>query len=91
MWDLFRWRRLRCCFFKELVQKRIAIDPAYSEALLREGTDTILSGNVDVSKAILRDYTNATVGFENLGEAIGFGSIGCLQAGVELHVSEGPS
>jgi hypothetical protein len=54
--------------FKELVQKRIARDPAFRDALLREGIDTMLAGDVDAGKAILRDYIKATVGFEKLGE-----------------------
>ncbi len=57
--------------FKELVQKRVASDPAFGEALLREGTDTMLAGDVDTGKAILRDYIKATVGFEKLAEATG--------------------
>ena len=57
--------------FKELVQRRVAEDPAYAEALLREGIDTMLAGDVDTGKAILRDYIKATVGFEKLGEATG--------------------
>jgi hypothetical protein len=57
--------------FKELVQKRIARDPAFGEALLREGIDTMLAGDVYTGKAILRDYINATVGFTKLGEATG--------------------
>ena len=57
--------------FKELVQKRIAADPAFGGALLREGIDTMLSGDIDTGKAILRDYIKATVGFEKLGEATG--------------------
>ena len=55
--------------FKELVQKRIARDPAFGDVLLREGIDTMLAGDVDTGKAILRDYIKATVGFEKLGEA----------------------
>ena len=55
--------------FKELVQKRVARDPAFAAALLREGIDTMLAGDVDTGKAILRDYIKATVGFEKLGEA----------------------
>ena len=54
--------------FKELVQKRIARDPAFADALLREGIDTMLAGDVDTGKAILRDYIKATVGFAKLGE-----------------------
>jgi hypothetical protein len=38
--------------FKELVQKRVASDPAFGEALLREG---MLAGDVETGKAILRD------------------------------------
>ena len=51
------------------MQRNVAEDPAYAEALLREGIDTMLAGDVDTGKAILRDYIKATVGFEKLGEA----------------------
>jgi hypothetical protein len=57
--------------FKELVQRHVVADPAYREALLREGVDTMLSGDVETGKAILRDYIKATIGFEKLGEATG--------------------
>ena len=57
--------------FKELVRKRIERDPAFRDALLREGIDTMLSGDVETGKAILRDYIKATVGFEKLGAATG--------------------
>jgi hypothetical protein len=57
--------------FKELVQRQVAEDPAYAEALLREGIDTMLAGDVEAGKAILRDYIKATIGFEKLGEATG--------------------
>ena len=57
--------------FKELVQKRIARDSAFADALLREGIDAMLAGDVDTGKALLRDYIKATVGFEQLGEATG--------------------
>ncbi len=55
--------------FRELVQRRVAADAAFAENLLREGVDTMLSGDVETGKAILRDYIKATVGFERLGEA----------------------
>ena len=57
--------------FKELVQSRVARDPDFGAALLREGIDTLLAGDVDTGKAILRDYIKATVGFEKLGAATG--------------------
>jgi len=50
--------------FKELMQKRVASGPAFGEALLREGIDTMLAGDVATGKAILRDYMKATVGFD---------------------------
>jgi hypothetical protein len=53
--------------FKELVQRNVAADPAFGEALLREGIDTMLTGDIDTGKAILRDYIKATIGFEKLG------------------------
>ena len=57
--------------FKATVQARVQADPAFREALLREGIETLLSGDVDTGKAILRDYIKATVGFEKLGADIG--------------------
>ena len=57
--------------FRDLVQRHVTDDPAYAEALLREGIDTMLAGDVDTGKAILRDYIKATIGFEKLGEATG--------------------
>jgi hypothetical protein len=57
--------------FKKLVRHHVATDPAFAEALLREGVETMLSGDVETGKTILRDYIKATVGFEKLGEATG--------------------
>jgi hypothetical protein len=57
--------------FKALVQEHVATDRAFAEAPLRDGVETLLSGDVDTGKAILRDYIKATVGFEKLGAATG--------------------
>jgi hypothetical protein len=38
---------------------RIASDPAFGEALLREGIDTMLAGDINTGKAVLRDYNHA--------------------------------
>src|ERR1051325_2985517 len=57
--------------FKELVQAQVKADKKFAEALLREGIDAMLSGDVDTGKTILRDYIKATVGFEKLGAATG--------------------
>jgi hypothetical protein len=53
--------------FKDLVQGHVAADPAFAEALLREGIEAMLGGDLDTGKTILRDYIKATVGFEKLG------------------------
>jgi len=57
--------------FEVLVEKQVAGDPAFAEALLREGIDLMLAGDVDAGKAILRNYIKATIGFEKLGRATG--------------------
>jgi hypothetical protein len=55
--------------FKDLVQRQVVKGPAFREALLREGIDTMLAGDIETGKAILRDYIKATIGFEKLGDA----------------------
>ena len=52
--------------FKGTVQARIRRDRRYREELLREGVECLLAGELDTGKAILRDYINATIGFEKL-------------------------
>lgn len=57
--------------FKETVRARVQRDRAFREALLREGVEALLAGDIEVGKTVLRDYINATVGFEQLGVATG--------------------
>ena len=45
--------------FKELVQQQVGSDRAFAEALLREGIETMLTGDVETGKIILRDYIKA--------------------------------
>jgi hypothetical protein len=52
--------------FKETIQARIQKDPAFRNELLQEGVECLLSGDLETGKAILRDYINATIGFEKL-------------------------
>ena len=53
--------------FKETVKDRVERDPAFRVELLKEGIEYLLTGDVDTGKAILRDYINATIGFDALG------------------------
>jgi len=57
--------------FKETIKSRVNRDPAFRRELLKEGIECLLTGDVDTGKAILRDYINATTGFDALGSATG--------------------
>ena len=76
--------------FKDTIQARAQRDSAFRKALLQEGIECLLAGDVDTGKAVLRDYINATIGFEELSEVFGksskslmrmFGPKGNPQAG----------
>ena len=54
--------------FKETIRQRVQRDPAFREALLAEGVECLLAGDVDTGKAVLRDYIKATIGFQGLGD-----------------------
>jgi DNA-binding phage protein len=54
---------------KETVLARAARDPRFRKELLREGIESMLTGDIATAKTILRDYINATVGFTRLAEA----------------------
>lgn len=55
--------------FKETILERARRDAAFREALLREAVDALLSGDMETGKTVLRDYINATVGFDALATA----------------------
>jgi DNA-binding phage protein len=57
--------------FKETVKARAERDPAFRDALLTEAVEQLIAGDVDVGKAVLRDYINATIGFAKLARATG--------------------
>ena len=57
--------------FRVTIRERLARDRGFREALLEEGVQCLLGGEVDVGKSVLRDYVNATVGFQELGGLTG--------------------
>jgi len=57
--------------FKETVQARAQRDVRFRRALLREAVEHFLADDLETGKALLRDYINATLGFDALGEALG--------------------
>lgn len=56
--------------FKDTVKDRAAKDPQFRHELLREAIELMLSGDTETGKTVLRDYINATVGFEHLGAMV---------------------
>jgi DNA-binding phage protein len=52
--------------FKETIRARAQKDQGFRQALLREAVECVINGELAPGKAVLRDYVNATVGFQNL-------------------------
>ena len=75
--------------FKETIKNRVQTDPVFREELLKEGVQCLVSEDMETGKTILRDFINATLGFEGLGDLTDkspkslmrmFGPKGSLQA-----------
>jgi DNA-binding phage protein len=56
--------------FQETVKEMLDDSPGFRRELLREAMNTMLEGDVDTGKAVLRRYINGTIGFTNLAEAM---------------------
>ncbi len=52
--------------FKETIRARAQADRDFRHALLREAVECLINGDLSTGKAVLRDYVNATVGFQRL-------------------------
>ncbi len=52
--------------FKETIRARAQRDPKFRQALLREAIECVINGDLATGKAVLRDYVNATLGFQSL-------------------------
>lgn len=53
--------------FKDTIQARAQRDPAFRRGLFEEAIEAFLSNDTETGKLLLRDYVNATLGFEKLG------------------------
>ena len=53
--------------FRDTVKERARRDPEFRVGLLTEAIECMLSDEIDVAKELLRDYINATIGFQELG------------------------
>ena len=56
--------------FRETIRERAQEEPAFRRALLQEAIELMLSGDVTTGKALMRNYINATVGFQELARAV---------------------
>jgi hypothetical protein len=54
--------------FKETIRARAQREPKFRQALLREAVESYLTGDLETGKSVLRDYVNATIGFQTLEE-----------------------
>lgn len=52
--------------FRETVLARAANDADFRRGLFGEAVEALLSDDIETGKVLLRDYVNATVGFETL-------------------------
>ncbi len=55
--------------FRDTVQARAISDASFRQALFQEAVQLLLEGEISTGRSILRDYINATIGFESLAEA----------------------
>lgn len=56
--------------FKSTIMARARHDKEFCNAMLTEAINELFSGDVDLGKAILRDYINATISFEILSSML---------------------
>ena len=57
--------------FSETMQSRANRDARFRRALFQTAVQSLLQGETADGRAALRAYTNATVGFDRLGEVLG--------------------
>ena len=60
--------------FKKNTYARVQRDASFRKALLMEAVNAYLSGEETIGKAVLRDFVNATIGFEKLSALTGIPS-----------------
>ncbi len=54
--------------FKDTIKARAERDPEFRVGLFVEAIDALLNDDLETGKVLLRDYVNATVGFETLAK-----------------------
>jgi DNA-binding phage protein len=57
--------------FKEVLKACIDRDPAFGHELLASAVQAFLDNDLATGRAILRNYVNATIGFQQLARIVG--------------------
>ena len=57
--------------FRDHIKAKIESDPEFRQALFQEAVQTLIEGDVDTARAVLRDFINVTTGFAALAKATG--------------------
>ena len=56
--------------YTDIVLARMKREPEFAAAVFREGVDALIGGELAVSKNMLRNYVNATIGFDKLAKKV---------------------
>ena len=56
--------------FRTTILDRAATDPGFRRLLLTEAVNELLAGDLGAGKAMLRDYINATISFQQLAKKL---------------------
>ena len=54
--------------FRDTVRERLQREPEFRRELLQEALNCLMSGDVQTGKAVLRNYINGTMGFDELSD-----------------------
>ena len=56
--------------FRTTIVSRADVDPEFRREMLTEAVNELLAGNLAAGKAMLRDYINATITFQQLAKKL---------------------
>lgn len=56
--------------FRTTILDRASLDPTFRRQILTEAVNELLAGDLDAGKAMLRDYINATITFQQLAKKL---------------------
>lgn len=57
--------------FRQTIRARATRNVAFRKALFQEAVQALLQVDIDAGRSAMRDYINATIGFEKLSAALG--------------------